>query len=302
MGHSSIIPIDLYFQGRPLAIAVYAFIHKNGVALFESGPGSTINSLESSLKSMGFGLNDISHIFLTHIHLDHAGAAGYLSTQGAQIFVHPNGASHLINPEKLIASATRIYGENMDKLWGQMNPVLPERLTVLQDDEITEIDKVKIRAIHTPGHAEHHNCYQFEDLVFTGDVGGIRIPGFPYLQVPMPPPEFNLEKWRETILKLKNEKFSRIAPTHFGIYEDVEWHLNTLLAKLNNVESWMEKYLPGNPSGDSMKEKFGEWMNEEERLEGLSPAVLESFGLANPIGMSVDGMMRYWRKYRSALQ
>ena len=122
----------------------------------------------------GFSLKDVTHVFLTHIHLDHAGAAGYLANQGAQIFVHPLGAPHMLNPEKLINSATRIYGELMDTLWGQFLAVPADKLTVLQDGDEVAIGKLRLTALDTPGHAEHHFAYVLDDICFSGDVGAVR--------------------------------------------------------------------------------------------------------------------------------
>src|SRR5688500_7620341 len=162
--------------------------HSGGVVLVESGPGSTLAALEAGLKAHGYGLRDVTHVLLTYIHLDHAGAAGSLAQLGAQIFVHPVGAPHLIDPSKLIASATRIYGDLMGSLWGEILPVPPAKLTVLNDNDQVLVGDLHFRALDTPGHAEHHFAYQFEDLCFSGDVGAVRIPGYSYLRVPMPPP------------------------------------------------------------------------------------------------------------------
>jgi glyoxylase-like metal-dependent hydrolase (beta-lactamase superfamily II) len=135
MVRTPIHTLDLNFQGRPRAIAAYMLEHADGVVLVESGPGSSVPALEAALKTRGYGLQHVTHVFLTHIHLDHAGAAGYLASQGAQVYVHPAGAPHLLNPEKLLTSAGRIYGDLMEPLWGQFLAVPPEKLTVLQDEE-----------------------------------------------------------------------------------------------------------------------------------------------------------------------
>jgi glyoxylase-like metal-dependent hydrolase (beta-lactamase superfamily II) len=298
MVRTPIHTLDLNFQGQPLAIATYMFEHHDGIVLVESGPGSTIESLKTALKPFGYGLHNITHVFLTHIHLDHAGAAGALAGYGAQIHVHPNGAAHMLNPAKLLSSATRIYGDRMDTLWGQFLAVPEDKLTVMQDNEEVVIGSVRFRALNTPGHAEHHNCYQFEDVCFSGDVGAVRIPGYPYLRIPMPPPEFHLEKWRETITKLKKFGFKRIAPTHFGIFEDVEWHFKTIELALDETEAWLIKNMPGDPPVETLKESFLDWMEQQAIRQGLDPRVLEAYQLSNPLGMSVDGLVRYWKKYR----
>ena len=274
--------------------------HSQGVILIESGPGSTIEGLKLGLKSYGYGLGDITHVLLTHIHLDHSGAAGELAGYGAQIYVHPMGAAHMLNPTKLLNSAQRIYGENMDRLCGAFLPVPEDKLTILQDNDEVIVGNLILRALKTPGHAEHHYCYQFEDLCFSGDVGAVRIPGYPYLRVPMPPPELNIEKWRETIQSLQKMDFKRIAPTHFGIYDDVEWHFKAILQSLDDSDAWLNKFMPSNPPIDTLRASFLSWMDEQAIRQGLDPRVLEAYHLSNPVGMSVDGLVRFWQKFRMA--
>ncbi len=299
MASTPILPIDLNFQGRTNTIAAYLLRHSTGLVLVESGPGSTVSTLQNVLATQGFSLRDITHVLLTHIHLDHAGAAGFLARQGAQILVHPVGAPHMLNPEKLLSSATRIYGEQMGPLWGDFLPVPPEKLTTLEDNQEVVIGALRLRALHTPGHAEHHIVYQFEDLCFSGDVGAVRIPGHPYLRLPFPPPEFHLEKWRATVARLQGLGFRRIAPTHFGIFDDVDWHFQAMLRVLDEAERWMTATFPAEPPADLLHEQFISWMSTQARTAGLSEAEIEAYRLANPLGMSVDGLLRYWKKYRS---
>ncbi|NJN80024.1 MAG: MBL fold metallo-hydrolase [Anaerolineales bacterium] len=173
--------------------------------------------METALAAEGLSTRDITHVLLTHIHLDHAGAAGQLAQLGAQIYVHPLGAPHLIRPEKLIASASRIYGDRMNQLWGEILPVAQTQIHVPNDAEEFLIGNLRFLPIHTAGHAEHHYSYLFENTCFSGDVGGVRIPGYQYLRIPMPPPEFHFAKWRESITKLSALKFKSIAPTHLEL-------------------------------------------------------------------------------------
>ena len=299
MARTKIVTLDLNFQNKTQAIASYLIRHAAGAVLVESGPGSTLSALQAGLAQEGLSPRDITHVLLTHIHLDHAGAAGWLSRHGAQVFVHPNGAAHMLNPEKLIASATRIYGDRMDTLWGEFLPVLEHQLAVPQDAEEIVIGNLRFVAVNTPGHAEHHYSYLFEDLCFSGDVGGVRIPGYPYLRAPMPPPELHFGRWRESITRLRSLKFARIAPTHFGIFDDVDWHLNELQRNLDASEKWLEETMPADPPVDELRAKFVEWMNEQSRAQNLSEDVVTAYALANPLGMSVDGMVRYWKKART---
>src|ERR1700690_4335969 len=218
MAKTDIITLDLNFQGKSQTIASYLIRHSSGVVLIESGPGSCLEELKARLAAIGLSVCDVTHVFLTHIHLDHAGAAGWLARQGAQIYVHPIGAPHMLNPDKLLASATRIYGDQMENLWGEFLPVPEDKLVIAKDGEEIVIGNLHFVPLDTPGHAEHHFVYIFEDTCFSGDVGGVRIPGYQYLRIPMPPPELHFGKWRESIAIIKKQKFSRIAPTHFGIF------------------------------------------------------------------------------------
>lgn len=300
MAKTTVQLIDLDFQGQATAMAVYAIPHADGVALVESGPGSTVPALERGLAALGYGLKDVSHVFLTHIHLDHAGAAGFLASQGAQVFVHPNGAPHLLNPEKLIASATRIYGDKMQSLWGDFLPVPAERLVILQDgDEVTVGGGLTVLALDTPGHAEHHLSYFVDGYCFTGDVGGIRISAYPYLRLPFVPPELHLEKWHASIDKLQALDVRHVAPTHFGIFDDPDWHFAAIHRVLNEVDGWLSEVMPADPPIEELRTRFVDWMEEQGRAIGLPADVREAYALANPLGMSADGLQRYWRKFRS---
>ena len=299
MAKTSVITLDLNFQGWKEAIASYAVPHSSGVVLIESGPGSTLPGLEAALAEHGYSLSDVTHVLLTHIHLDHAGAAGQLAQNGADVYVHPVGAPHMLNPEKLLASATRIYGDQMDTLWGEFLPVPEDRLKIPEDAGEIVIGNLRFTTVNTPGHAEHHYAYLFEDLCFSGDIGGVRIPGFPYLRIPMPPPELQLEKWRKSIKKLQSLGFKRIAPTHFGVFDDADWQLAEVLEGLDDAARWLEEVMPAEPEVEELRRMFIDWMEDQARQKGLSEDVIESYRLANPLGMSADGLARYWKKYRA---
>jgi len=298
MAQTRIVTLDLNFQGRPHAIAAYLIRRSSGAVLIESGPGSTLASLTAGLTAEGLSPRDVTHVLLTHIHLDHAGAAGWFARQGAEIIVHRVGAPHLLNPEKLIASATRIYGDRMDSLWGEFLSVPENKLHVAKDGEEIEIGDLRFLPVNTPGHAEHHYAYQFEDLIFTGDVGGVRIPGYQYLRVPMPPPELHIERWRESLAKLRALKPARLAPTHFGIFDDVDWQLNEVEKGLDSAARWLEHAMKNEPSVEELRESFTRWVLGEGKSAELSEQVVKVYELANPLGMSADGLSRYWKKVR----
>jgi len=299
MAKTPVITLDLNFQGRKQAIAAYLIPHSSGLVLIECGPGSTLSALQAALAEEGYAPRDVTHLLLTHIHLDHAGAAGWLARQGAEVYVHPLGAPHMLNPEKLLASAARIYGDQMDMLWGEFLSVPEDRLKIPDDTQEIVIGDLRFLPINTPGHAEHHYAYLFEDVCFSGDIGGVRIPGFPYLRVPMPPPELHLERWRASIRRLRTFKFSRIAPTHFGLFDDPEWQLSAVEKGLADAERWLEEVMPTDPPVEALRGMFTDWMEEQGRAMGLSESVYEAYTLANPLGMSADGLLRYWKKVRA---
>lgn len=300
MAKAAVYPLDLNFQGYTHAIASYMIEHDDGVVLVESGPGSTLNDLELGLKEKGYSLKNVTHVLLTHIHLDHAGASGELAQFGATICVHPAGAPHLIAPEKLLASATRIYGEKMGSLWGEFLPVPENKIQLIQHEEVVQINGLRFVALHTPGHAEHHICYLLEGICFSGDVGGVRIPGYPYLQVPMPPPELHFGKWYDTLAILRKAGIKQIAPTHFGIFDDAEWHLSQVEQSLKKAEKWLEKIMPEDPPIDRLREEFIKWAETDSSHLKMDKKAKKDYELANPLAMSADGLQRYWRKYRQA--
>jgi glyoxylase-like metal-dependent hydrolase (beta-lactamase superfamily II) len=302
MAQTRVITLDLKFQGRPQAIASYLIRNGDAVVLIESGPGSTLPGLAEALADENLSPRDVTHLLLTHIHLDHAGAAGWLARQGAEVYVHPVGAPHMLNPEKLLASATRIYGDRMDSLWGEFLPVPEEKLHIAEDHKEIVIGNLEFMPINTPGHAEHHYAYLFEDICFSGDVGGVRIPGYQYLRVPLVPPELNLERWHASMKRLRQETFSHIAPTHFGIYDDPEWQLREVDKSLDDAERWLEKTMSEDPSApiEDLRESFTDWMVEQATEMGLSEDVVNAFTVANPPGMSADGLVRYWKKVKNS--
>ena len=291
--------VDLNFLGKPGLIASYMIEHENGVILIESGPGSTIASLQAGLSAHGYSASDVTDLFLTHIHLDHAGAAGWLAGQGAHVWVHQRGYPHLKDPSILIASATRIYGDQMDRLWGTMLPIPENGLTALQDGDEVDFGAFSIRALDTPGHANHHMTYIVDDICFTGDVGGIRLKGPRYLLMPMPPPEFHIERWMTSWEKLSAQDVERIAPTHFGVYDDAKAHFALLGDTLRDTAAWLDAEMPA-MSEEALTPSLTDWMASRANRYGLSGAQNDAYEFTNPSSTSAGGIWRYWQKYRAA--
>jgi len=215
--------IDVMHLGRDRVIGAYEV--GEGV-IVDPGPASTSETLLEHVEPRV--------LLLTHIHLDHAGATGALVQRwpDLEVWVHERGAPHLADPEKLLRSASRLYGDDMDRLWGEMVPVPRDRLRVLGDsDTLTH----GFRSAYTPGHASHHVSYLHEPsgMAFTGDAGGVRVGDGPPM-APTPPPDVDVEAWRRTLDLIEGWDPDAIAPTHFGRHESVRDHLDGVRAYLDD--------------------------------------------------------------------
>ena len=227
--------LDLQFQGIPGLIAAYVIETSGGLALIETGPGSTLEALRSGIRSLGLDETRVRHVFVTHIHLDHAGATGWWAQQGAQVFCHPQAARHLIDPSKLIESARQIYTHRMDTLWGDMLPAPAERVTVLTDGESVIVGDTTITAWDTPGHARHHHAFVIGNVCFTGDVAGMRLQGTDYISVTAAPPQFDPVAYVASVDRLAAAGFQQLYLTHFGGITDVAAHLSRYRQRIQEV-------------------------------------------------------------------
>jgi glyoxylase-like metal-dependent hydrolase (beta-lactamase superfamily II) len=229
--------IDHGWGGRGF-IASYLVEDGGELALIEAGPASTLDALLAGVRAAGRDPADLSHILLTHIHLDHAAGAGQLAriAPGAAVHVHPLGAPHLADPSRLLASAARLYGDQMDALWGTMLPVPADRIRTPADGEAIRVGGRSLVALETPGHASHHFAFHDPDagLVFTGDVGGIRLERARHVRPPTPPPEVDTPAWLASIDRLRALEPRMLLPTHFGGVDDAAWHLDDLAARLTD--------------------------------------------------------------------
>ncbi len=293
--------LDTHFQGMAQVTAVYLLVGPEGPVLIESGPGSTLPAVLQGLAAQGFGPADVRHVLLTHIHLDHAGAAGWWAQQGAQLYVHHVGAPHLVDPGKLLASATRIYGDKMGPLWGEMLPAPAERVTPLYDGDRVEAGGLTFIAIDTPGHAYHHHAYKVRDfrqgeIAFTGDAAGVNLPLVGVVDLPAPPPEFHLETWLKTIHRLESEELQTIYPTHFGPIHDVHGHLVALRMLMIDAVAFVAERHHAGVERESLLGEYIAWNRERARTLHISPGAIERYEAANPLFMSVDGILRYLRK------
>ncbi|MAU01275.1 MAG: MBL fold hydrolase [Anaerolineaceae bacterium] len=288
--------LDLNFQGMPEVTAAYLIVGPEGPILIETGPGSTLNTLLERIREHGFQPEQIKHVLVTHIHLDHAGAAGWWAQQGAQIYVHSFGAKHLIDPEKLLASAGRIYGDKMESLWGEMLPAPADKVTEVFDNDVLEVAGLNVKALETPGHARHHHVFVLGNVAFAGDAAAAQLPGWDFPDVPAPPPEFELEVWEATLDRLLAQKFERIYPTHFGPVDDVQGHLQAVKKLVRETAVFIKSKMDAGLSRDEIVVAYENWFAKRARAAGLTDAAINQYATANPLYMSVDGIMRYWQK------
>lgn len=222
-------PIDLFHCGNARTVAAYVAATRDGPALIDCGPGATIGALESGLEDRGLRLTDIRHLFVTHVHLDHAGAAGALvrMNPSLRIYVGEGGLVHLAHPIALESSARGIYGRRFDALWGEVVGVPEASLHPARGNILG------LECIPTPGHCAHHVAYLDESgTVFAGDAAGIRIPPARYVSPPTPPPEIDLAAWYRSIDELEKRGARRLALTHFGVADDPAEHLVRLRQRL----------------------------------------------------------------------
>ncbi len=286
--------LDLHFQAEG-TVGAFLVRTSGGPVLVETGPESLVDHLEAAVQAQGFDLADIRDVFVTHVHLDHAGAAWRLARNGARIYVHPKGAAHLADPGRLLGSARRIYGEAMERLWGRLEPIPPGQIIALGDGETVRIGDTALEAIHTPGHAIHHITYRLDNGLFTGDVGGIRIGDGPVIP-PFPPPDIDLEAWTDSILRMKAVHPAFIYPTHFGIKRDGPAHLDSLEENLHRIAQWMRGELATGIAEQALVPRFQDFLRDLLSGHGLTEEALQDYEIADPAFMSVYGLARYWRK------
>jgi glyoxylase-like metal-dependent hydrolase (beta-lactamase superfamily II) len=286
--------IDLHFQKTKDAIACFLVETSEGPILIETGPASTFDQLSRGVSKSGYSMEDIHHVLLTHIHFDHAGAAWKLAEAGAKIYVHPFGAPHLASPEKLWNSASQIYGDDMDRLWGKMKPIPNNQLIEVEDGQELEFGNTKVKAIHTPGHAVHHIAWKLGEIIFTGDVAGVKIDGGPVMP-PCPPPDIHLEAWKKSLALIKSEKPKELYLTHFGVIDAVDFHLDSLSYMLDDWAEWIKPYYEKNVDQTEVVPLFMEYSNSQFMKEGCSTELIHTYEYANPSWMSVAGLYRYWK-------
>ena len=292
--------IDLNFCDTPKSIATGVYAGDAGVVLIDPGPGSCIDTLRSSLSAQGIDVRDIESILITHIHLDHAGATGLLVRDNPRIrvFVHEKGAPHVVDPSKLINSANQLWGvEGVARLWGQVIPVPDSNLQVLGERAQITAGGRPFDVRYTPGHASHHVSY-FDDrsgLVWAGDTAGLRFTSKVFTLPPTPPPDIDLEAWRDSLAKIREWKPETVFITHFGPYGGAAQHLDHMDTSLGNVAEMARRAIQTDASDEAKYDQFKTDVFAYVR-SAVDEQEMKPLEFVGPLEFNWRGLVRYWKK------
>jgi glyoxylase-like metal-dependent hydrolase (beta-lactamase superfamily II) len=293
--------VDLLFLGRRHAIATVAVRGAGTLALIDPGPTSCLETLELGLQSKGLRLSDVTDLLLTHIHLDHAGATGTIVRRHPHIrvLVHERGAPHMADPAKLLASATRLYGDRMDELWGEFAPVPEKTMTILSGGERIEAGGRSFEIAYTPGHASHHVSYfdRSSGVAFVGDTGGVCIDGG-YILPPTPPPDIDIEAWRASVGRIEAWSPATMFMTHFGPVNTPIPHLQTLMQNLDTMAALVRARLSEPGTDEEQRQRFADDLMREWR-RAMTDEQVAAYRAAAPPELIWLGLARYWRKRTS---
>ena len=291
--------IDLKFRGDTCVIATAVIDVPGGVAIVDPGPSSCLEHLRRSLHAHGAAVSDIQSILLTHIHLDHAGATGSLVREhpGIRVFVHERGARHMADPSRLFDSARRLYGADMDSLWGEFLAVPAANLQSLAGGEEVAVGERRFEVAYTPGHASHHVCYydRASGMAFVGDTAGIRIGRSGYVMPPTPPPDIDLDAWGRSLDIIHAWRPATLFVTHFGPHEGFAPHLAAFREELAEFSRIVRASLD---RAGTDEEHIAAFEAEVARLlRGRLPDVdAVRYARAAPVAQCWMGLARYWRK------
>ena len=290
---------DLMHRGRPRVIATAVVQSAAGVALIDPGPTSCLETLRAALADAGITIADVRTLLLTHIHLDHAGATGSLLRENPDIavYVHERGAPHMIDPSKLLASAARLYGDEMDELWGAFLPVPESNVRVLAGGERIEAADRRFEVAYTPGHASHHVSFFDRDsgTAFVGDVAGVRTGRELFVLPPTPPPDIDVEVWAQSIELVRQWRAPTLFVTHFGAHDDPDVHLDAMQTHLTTMTDIARECIAAGGDASDQQNRFVDEMRVYmERHVPADEAGL--YGTAAPLDQCWLGLARYWRK------
>ena len=300
---TSIHILDTNWTGRPRSIGCALLESDGHHALIDPGPESTLGTLREQLCLRGISVADLDAILLTHIHLDHAGATGSLvrENQRLTVYVHKNGAPHMVDPTKLLSSAARLWPDTLQTLFGETVPVPSSNLRILEGGETLTLGARKLDVAYTPGHASHHVSY-FDDsagVAFVGDTTGIRIEGGPYILPATPPPDIDLEVWENSFAAIRARRPTRLFLTHYGYSDNPGEHIAEFRERLHAWAALTEEVLRASADESAALDTFvGKCRDEMEQRLGAAEAEHHAFTAG--LNLSFLGLARYIRKRAKA--
>ena len=292
--------ISLPFLGEEGIIGSYLLAGDNELAVIDPGPGSMIEPLLDAIRQAGFDPQDVTHLLATHVHLDHAGSVGSLVKRmpKAKVYAHSKGVPHLLDTTKVVASATRIYGDRMQQLWGEIESTPADRLQTMEGGDTLNVAGRRLEVHYTPGHAVHHVVFfdAHSGDLFAGDTAGVRLQGVDYVRPPTPPPDIDIEAWSESMDTIQKLRPDVLYLGHFGATRNATQHLERLHEQLI---SWGNYVLEAMRNGKEEQEILALLIAQTEpELQRVTddPNAVQRYEIDTNYAMTVQGYMRYWRK------
>jgi glyoxylase-like metal-dependent hydrolase (beta-lactamase superfamily II) len=299
----SITTLDNLWTGRPHTIAAGLLESDGHRSIVDPGPGSTLETFREDLRAQGIGVGDLDAILLTHIHLDHAGATGALVRENPRlaVYVHKLGAPHVMDPSKLLASAQRLWPNDLQRLFGEVLPVPAENLRILEGGETLTLGARQLEVVYTPGHASHHVSYfdQAEGVAFVGDTAGVRIEGNSFVMPATPPPDIDLESWDKSFAAILDRKPARLFLTHYGYSDNPSEHISLFRERLHRWAALTAEILRTAASDSAAMDSFmsATFAEISQHLQG---GEAEHYAFSAGLNLSFLGLARYLRKRAAA--
>jgi glyoxylase-like metal-dependent hydrolase (beta-lactamase superfamily II) len=300
---NTIATLDNLWMGHPRSIAAALLESEGHRAVVDPGPGSTLDAFRQQLRAHGIGVGNLDAILLTHIHLDHAGATGALVRENPRlaVYVHKNGAPHMIDPSKLLASAQRLWPNDLQRLFGETLPVPVENLRILEGGETLTLGSRQVEVVYTPGHASHHVSYfdKMEGVAFVGDTTGVRIEGNSFVMPATPPPDIDLGIWDKSFAAILERKPARLFLTHFGYSDNPSEHISLFRERLHSWAALTEEILRTASSDSEAMDSFMS-ATHAEISQHLPAGEADHYAFSAGLNLSFLGLARYLRKRTAA--
>ena len=300
---NTITTLDNLWMGRPRSIAAGLLESDGHRAVIDPGPGSTLETLRQQLRARGISVGDLDTVLLTHIHLDHAGATGALVRENPRlaVYVHKNGAPHVIDPSKLLASAQRLWPNDLQRLFGETLPVPAENLRILEGGETLTLGSRKVEVVYTPGHASHHVSYfdKAEGVAFVGDTAGVRIEGNSFVMPATPPPDIDLGTWDTSFAAILERKPARLFLTHFGYSDNPSEHILLFRERLHRWAALTAEILRSAANDSAAMDSFMS-ATHAEISRHLTAGEADHYAFSAGLNLSFLGLARYLRKRATA--